>query len=177
MESAIVSVVCIALLVLGWTTMSQGYMASVDSTAVELGQMSERSGEIMRTELSALAASQPSADILEVDLGNIGQTKLGSFDNWDVIVKYYDSVAAYHIQWLTYTTGALGNNQWTKKGIYLDAATEDPEVFEPGLLNPGEEIIIQAKLSPTVGQGTDNMVVVSTPNGVPVSIAFIGYTP
>ena len=120
MESAIVSIICIALLVLGWTTMSQGYLSSVDSTAVELGHMSERAGDIMRTELSALTASQPSADILEVEMGNIGQTKLGSFDKWDVIVKYYDDVAAYHIQYLTYTEAALGSNEWTKKGIYLD---------------------------------------------------------
>lgn len=126
----------------------------------------------MRTNLTTVSASQPSSDIVEVTLRNSGQTKLGDFDRWDVIGQYYDSGGTYYIKWLPYTDGVLGNDQWRKKGIYLSAANQTAEVFEPGILNPGEEMVIEAKLSPAVGAGTTNLAVISTPSGIPASIAF-----
>ncbi len=177
METAIVALIAMALMVLGGVTMSQGFLSSADTTTAGLEEMSETAGEIMRTELSILSATQPAADTLEVTLRNSGQTKLANFARWDIIVQYYDGGASYYVKWLDHTEGALGNDEWKKTGIYLDAGTSNPEVFEPGILNPGEEIVIEAKLDPSVGQGTTNLVVVSTPNGIPVSISFPGYTP
>ncbi|MEE8471628.1 MAG: hypothetical protein V3S82_00510 [Dehalococcoidia bacterium] len=174
METAIISVICIALLVLGWSTMSRNYISSVDSATVELGLMTENSREIVRTDLSTLTATQPSADLLDVTLRNTGQVKLGSFDRWDVIVQYTDSGATYYVKWLTYTTGVLGDNEWKKTAIYVGGTT-DAEVFEPGILNPGEDLKFQVKLNPTVGTGTDNLVIISTPNGIAASIAFTGF--
>ena len=172
METAIVSLICIALVLFGGMTMSRGFLTSVDTSTISLEEMGETGKEIMRTELATLTASQPSADIVNVTLENNGQTKLADFDKWDVIVQYYDSGGSYYIKWLPYTEGTLGDNEWEKVGIYLDAGAGTPEVFEPNVLNPGEEIKISAKLNPTVGAGTTNLVVVSTPNGIPASISF-----
>ena len=174
MESAIVSLICIALIVLGGMTLSQGFLSSMDRSSVGLEEMSERAEEIMRTELTPLTAEQPSADIVEVSLRNSGQIKLSSFANWDTIVQYYDSGDTYHVEWLSYTEGTPGNNEWTVKGIYLDVESEIPEAFEPGILNPGEEMVIQAKLDPPVGKNTTNLVVIATSNGIPASISFEG---
>ncbi len=173
METAIVSLICIALVVFGGMTMSQGFISSVDTTSTVLEEMGDRGGEIMRTELATLSASCPAPlrDTLTVRLKNDGQTKLADFNKWDVIVQYYDSGGSYYTKWLPYTEGTPGSNEWTVTGIYLDA---DPEAFEPNILNPGEEIRIEVKLDPGAGNSTTNLVVISTPNGIPASISFSG---
>jgi hypothetical protein len=172
MENIIVSLICIALMVVGGMTMSQGFLSSVDSSMGGWQDMGVRNEEIMRTDLAALDTSLPASNILEVSLRNSGQTKLNDFADWDVIVQYYGTDSVYYVKWLPYTAGTPGDNQWTVKGIYTDAASETTEVFEPGILNPGEEIIIRAKLNPSVGRHTTNLVIVSTPNGVSASTAF-----
>jgi len=177
MENAIVSLICIALMLFGGMTMSHDFMSTVDKTSASLGQLSTRTEDIMRTELLPISASQPSADYVEVTLWNTGQTKLSSFDKWDLVVQYHDTESIYHVMWIPYTSGVPGDNEWTQEGIYLNAGSKTPEVFDPGLLNPGEEIIIEAKLSPSVGEETTNLIVVATPNGMPASIVFAGYAP
>ena len=124
----------------------------------------------MRTELSPTNAAMQSANTLLVSLQNNGQTKLASFSKWDIIVQYYDAGGTYYVKWLPYTEGTPGDNEWTKAGIYLNG---DPEAFEPNIVNPREELRIQAQLSPSVGADTTNLVVVSTPNGIPASTAFV----
>ncbi len=170
METAIVSLMCIVLIVFGGMTMSQGFLTSSDTTALSMEEISVRDGEIMRTELSTVNATLHSSSMLEVRLQNNGQTKLASFSKWDVIVQYYRASGKYYVEWLPYTEGILGNNEWQKAGIYLNG---EPEAFEPDILNPGEEIRIMAKLSPPVGPDTTNSVVVSTPNGISASASFV----
>ncbi len=172
METAIVSLICIALIVFGGMTMSQGFITSVDSTAMALDKMGQRDEKILRTELSpTYAVTQTGGTILNVRLTDSGQTKLADFSKWDVIVQYYDDSLGlvYHVTWLPYTAGALGDNQWRNFGIQLNG---QPEVFEPGILNPAEDITVQIRLSPAVGHNTTNLVVISTPNGIPASIVF-----
>ena len=170
METAIVSLICIALVVFGGMTMAQGFLTSVDSTTIGLEEMSRRGEEIMRTELTTVNTTMQSSSTLYVRLRNSGQAKMASFSKWDVIVQYYDAGGAYYIKWLPYVEGTLGNNEWKKSRIYLDDGS--PEAFELSIVNPGETIEIEAKLDPVVGSNTTNLVVVSTPNGIPVSTHF-----
>lgn len=177
METVIVSIVCIALIILGGMSMSQGFLASVDRTANGWQLLGKQAVDIARTSLSPLSANMASANILEVKLRNEGQTKLADFDKWDFIVQYYDFNSAYYVKWLPYTESALEDNEWKKEGIYLDAEGSIPEVFEPEILNPGEEIVLQARLNPVPGAGTTGLVVVATPNGVSAELPFSGYSP
>ena len=170
METAVVSLVCIALMVFSGMAMSQGFLTSVDTSATGLEELSDRDEQIMRTELSPATVSMNGArDTLTVNLENTGQTKLADFDKWDVIVQYYDDSGTYYTKWLPYTDGALGDNEWRVQGIYFDGVAE---TFEPNVVNSGETIRIEAQLSPVVGANTNNMVVVSTPNGVPATTSF-----
>ena len=180
MENAIISIICIALLLFGGMTMSQGFLSSVDSNNAAWAEMGERDEEIMRTEVSQLAQIGPGSgsgglETVEVSLTNSGQTKLYDFSKWDVIVQYYDTDANYHIKWLPYTQGTPVSNEWTVEGIYLDVDDRIAEVFEPNILNAGEKMVIQAKLNPPVGEDTTNQITVSVPNGVSVSTFFYGY--
>lgn len=176
METAIVSLICVALMILGGMTMANNLLSTADTTTAGLEEMNETAGEIMRTELSILSTDH-SGNTLEVILENSGQTKIADFSRWDFIVQYEDNQNEYQVVRINYDEDGAppANDTWVEEGIYLDAAGAQDEVFEPGILNPGEEIILQAKIvTPPVGGGTTNLVVVSTPNGIPVSSVFSG---
>ncbi|MFC2001119.1 hypothetical protein ACFLUZ_01280 [Chloroflexota bacterium] len=172
MEIILAVLLCIVLVVFGGMTMSQGFMSSVDSAALSVEEITVARGEIMRTELSLLSARQLGVDSVEVTLSNSGQMKLASFSKWDVIVHYYDADGTYYTKWLPYTEETLDNDEWQKLGIYLDAGAETPEVFEPGILNHGEEMKIEAKLSPPPKNGATVDAIIATPNGIQDSISF-----
>jgi hypothetical protein len=169
METAIVSLICIALVVFGGMTMSQGFLTSVDTSTAGLEEIGQRDETIMRTDLSPVSTSLPAANILEVTLENKGQTKLADFNKWDVIVQYYDDTGAYYTKWLPHAEETLDDNQWEVSWIQLDG---DAEIFEPNVLNPEEQLKIRAQLNPPVGTGTTNMVVVATPSGITASTYF-----
>ena len=169
MATAVVSIICIALIVLGGMTMSQGILSSADTTALSVEEISTREGEIMRTELTGVSASLPAANTLEVILENSGQTKLASFSKWDFIVHYQDGDGTNYTKWLPYADGASGDNEWQKAGIFLNG---QPELFEPEIVNPEEELVILAKLNPLPGDGTIGDIIISTPNGIGESLSF-----
>jgi hypothetical protein len=177
METAFVSIICVALMVIGGMTMSQGFLSSVDSTTSNIQSLSQRDEEIMRTNITILEASQGAADRLLVKVKNNGQTKLSEFKKWDVIVHSEDNNSQKHVNWLPYDENVPDHNEWSVQGIYLDSGGAAPEVFEPGIVNPDEEIVIECQLDPPVGVGTVNLVSISTPNGITVSKTFTGYQP
>jgi hypothetical protein len=67
------------------------------------------------------------------------------------------------------------NNKWQKARIGLNGPVE---FFEPNILNPGEELVILAKLNPLPGNDTTGDITIATPNGIYDSISFWkpGYT-
>jgi hypothetical protein len=175
MATAVVSIICLALIVLGSMAMSQGILTSADTAAFSVDEISMREGAIMRTDVGAVRAEHLSwSELLRVTVENSGQTKLANFNKWDFIAHYYDTDGTYS-QWLPYTEGALGDNEWQKARICLNG---QQEFFEPGILNPEEELIILAKLNPLPADGTIGEIIVSTPNGIrnPISFSKLGYT-
>ena len=173
METIVVVLVCIALIVFGVMTMAQGFLTSTDSAALSMEDITITKGEIMRTEISLIDARRTGADLLEVTLDNSGQMKLASYDKWDVIIQYYDADYTYYTKWLQYTTGTPSDNEWHEAGIYLDASDNTSEVFELGIFNPEEEMILEAKLSPPPREGTTVDAIVATPNGIRDIFSFV----
>jgi len=169
METAIVSIICIALVVFGGMTMSQGFITSVDASTTSLEEIGQQDETIMRTELTPVSTSQPVGSTLETILQNTGQTQIVDFNMWDIIVQYYDGTGTYHVEWLPYTEEALGDNEWEVVWLRLDGVDE---IFEPNVLNPEEQIMIRIQLNPSVGAGTTNMLVVATPGGITASTYF-----
>jgi len=172
METAIVSLVCIALVVFGGMTMSHGFMTSLDAGTAGLQQISNRDNDIMRTELSPVSANismEAGPDPLEIVVQNTGHTKLADFSKWDVIVQYFDDAGQYHVQWIPYVEDTNTPYEWDVGWIRMNG---QPEVFDPGVLNPGEQIMIKTKLDPSVGTNTTNMVVITTPTGITCSTYF-----
>ena len=172
METAIVSIICIALIVFGGMTMSQGFITSVDAGATGLVEIGQRDETIVRTELTPVSTSLSTPygpDPLEIILENTGHTKLADFEKWDIIVQYYDWYSNYVVEWLPYTEDTAGTYEWEVVWIRLDG---EAETFEPNVLNPGEQIMLRTWLYPSVGMGTTNMVTISTPSGVTASTYF-----
>jgi hypothetical protein len=176
MATVVVSIICIAMIIVGGITLSQGILTSADTAAFSVNNISIREGEYNRTSLDALRAARLSwANCLRLTVKNTGQTKLADFDKWDVIVHYYDDSGINHIKWLPYTGNSPVENEWQAARIGLNGPTD---FFEPGILNPSEELIILAKTNPPTGNATTGNITISTVNGVYESISFSdpGYT-
>jgi hypothetical protein len=163
MATILVSIICIAMIVVGGMTLSHGILASTDTAALSVDEFSVREGEIARTRLDTLRAEYLTwAERLRIAVQNAGQTKLASFGKWDLIIQYNDGGSWYTV-WLPYTKGELGDNEWQKAKIGLNGPSE---FFEPGILNPGEELVMLASLNPLPGDNTSGEMTVVSPNGV-----------
>jgi len=169
MESTIAILIGVALMVYGAVTLGGEALRAVDTVSVSWRAMESVAGERSRTEVSLTETQTEEAGaVLKVTLVNDGSQKLHSFSKWDVMIQYYDVGGDYFIRWLPYTSSAdPGANQWTVSGLYVNAPT-DAEIFEPGILNPGEELLLKARVSPAAVV-TQTMMIVGTSNGVTTS--------
>lgn len=167
MESTLVALVTTAVLTVGAVFLSGASYSAIDRLGQSWKTMEQTVGEQARTYLTvtSTAVDAPGTVVL-ITLKNAGQARIGDFSRMDVIVQYYDALGAYHIVWLPYTAGEPGNNQWTVSSVL-------PDQFEPGIVNPGEEITIKIRLSPSVGLNTSNWLTVVTPNGISLSTYFV----
>lgn len=174
MSNAIVALVVIALMLTAALTWSQTAYTSFDSVSQALKQTTEITQEVSRTDIQVVTA-QRNGSFVEVSILNGGEVHLTQFDRWDVLAQYYDAANIYHISDLTYTENSSpGDGQWSIAGIYTDESLGQKEVFEPGILNPGEVMLMRLRLTPLPGAGTTNFVTVSSANGVATSAQFNG---
>ena len=93
---------------------------------------------------------------------NDGVTSISNFDEMDVIVQMVEGNSPP--QSLTYNSGdsPTSTGDWAKD--LTPFSTSD--AFQPGIFNPGETIVIQAKLSLTVAGDSNATMTVAVPNGV-----------
>jgi len=173
-ETAIAALIVLTVVLFGVLTIVQGHLSSQDAILESWREMEERTGGRARTQISAIGAGTESqGSTVKVTIKNEGETKLADFDQWDVVVQYYRATGDCLMEWLPYTeTIPPEENRWTVVGIYLDASTSTAEIIEPGILNPDEEILIQAKVNPPVGPHTTNLATIATLNGISTSAVF-----
>lgn len=171
MANAVVTLMLVALMLTGVAVMARGSFTSVDLLAEAWSRMEARSGDIARTELEVVSTSR-NAQMVDVVLRNAGQTGLRDFEEWDVIIQYYQASGTYYQVWLPYAeSDPPGNNQWTVEGIYVDAAAAEAERFQPGIVDPDEEVKVRIKLSPAA-RTEANQAIIGTANGVSISTLF-----
>jgi archaeal flagellar protein FlaF len=168
METAITSAILIAVMILAVVGLSSRVITTQAVISDATRTMQEREGERLRTNLTPLnTTTSNQGDSVQVTLKNTGSTKLADFKNWDVILQYSDGTNRM-ATWYPYGTDV---NQWHQE-IFMIASPPSPEVIEPGILNPGEEMVVTINVSPGVGPGTTNLATVSTPNGVTATTVF-----
>ncbi|GEM_PF-1368085 len=110
---------------------------------------------------------------VDVTLTNAGKLSYAVFSKWDVVVKY-DADAGPETRLYVPYSATAANNTWRVQQHYLDSGVSSPELVEPGVLNPGEEVVIRIRVSPQVENGTVGEVVISPPLGKAAYIQFNG---
>ena len=114
--------------------------------------------------------SMQAVPMIKLTLTNEGDISLGPFADWDVIFETQLS-SALGVSYLTYTSSTSpGQNQWTVLGIYLNAASSTPEIADPGILDPNEQMVVLANPSPAHGGNTFGRATFVTPNGAAISV-------
>ncbi len=162
MENAIVSLICITLILVGTVMMTMSSFSSLDMVSNSWKQMENQAHEINQTDIKGIDSSVSDGyggSRVEITIRNEGGVSLGDFGHWDVIIQYEEGI----VEWLSYNSG------WTLGGIFFESRAE---VFEPNILNPGEEMLLILNLDPPVTQGTINRATISTPNGVTTGVMF-----
>lgn len=168
METAITALIIVGILIVAILGISS-HALSVQTTISEDSQLAlQTEGERARTNLSVTGAEAvPDGSSVQVTLKNTGSTRLSDFNTWDVFLQYSDG-QALQLNWYAY---GVSENQWNER-IFQDASTQAPEVIEPGILNPGEEMQVTINITPPVATDTTDLVTITTPNGVTTSAAF-----
>ncbi len=161
METIFVSLISLALIIISTVTMAFNTMKSSNELAESWKVMEAQTLAISRTDISSIPPAQYLGGVIDITIANEGQTNLGNFPSWDAIVQYdYGS-----FNYLTYTeSNPPGENQWTVSSINL--ANGNPEVFDPNILDPGENMTVSIELNPDLAEGQTGIITISTPNGV-----------
>lgn len=117
-----------------------------------------RAGERARSNFT-IQSTIAGGDVLTLEVKNTGLTSVFDFAKIEFFVKYTDISDNDVFTRLEYTTGTLSDNEWKRTSIA-------PDNFEPNAWNPGEIIILDAKLVPAQKVNTTGSASVATPNGV-----------
>ena len=167
MESSLAAIIIVTLILFGALTLSHSYLTAQAAIAESWSEREARAREQAQTALSpGRAQTLDAGSLVEIAVLNDGGVKLADFARWDVILDYH-AAGSRQVQWYPYIRAiAPGSDQWTVTGIYLDEACTIPEVYDPGILNPGEVAVIRVRVAVPVGSGTINQATVSTWNGI-----------
>jgi hypothetical protein len=147
----------------GTSTVAEGFRVARASDVA-----SRRSGF---TE-SKTSCVNPLGTLTSFDVVNGGQTPLRNFADWTLVARYLTS-SATTVQTLAYTNSdppAAG--KWTIDEIRMKNGSN--EVFNPGVIDPGEEAIIAVNFSPGVWASSANLVSLTTDTGNVATIDFAG---
>lgn len=174
MENAITGFIVMFIIIFGVFTLTESTMGAQDSMSESWSEMAERLTTQSRIRVSSVNAStRDNGGTFDVVLENDGDIHLADFSDWDVIVQYVDQVdGSHHVDWLPYTKTALINGTWTVEGIYLDVEQGTKEVFEPAVLNPGEQILLTIKSAFSAEAGSPILITIATDAGTGTSDMF-----
>jgi hypothetical protein len=123
--------------------------------------------------LSATASTALGVTDVDVTVTNRGRLAYSQFQQWDVIVSYTNSSGDLAVERAAHAT-VLSGGAWVVQQLLLDSGLGSPELIDPGIFNPHEELVIRIRLSAEVEPGSTNAVTVVTPGGSGGSVQFSG---
>ena len=168
MENGLPALMIAAILMLATILMARGGFLGADAIGQSLRESESRYAQQNRTGLEFTATGiDGSGANVTLTLRNDGQTPVGDLGSMDVVVQYFGESGTRFDRWIPYTSGALSSNTWTATAFQSD-------VFEPGILNPGESMDIVIRVNPVVAAASTNLAVIGTEKGVTVQTYFAG---
>jgi len=174
MSSLIVALFAVMIILAAMAGYATSSVQSQDQINRSVKVVRDTAGDISRTSVASLGATVTTNSRLDFTVHNNGQSDFRQVANWDVVVWYHGATGSgLEIERLTYTSSATPSaGEWTLTGIYEDAGTSDPEVYQPGIVNPGEEFVIRAELGPAVATSSSNTVTLAVEQGIAITEVF-----
>ena len=174
MSSLIVALFAVMIILAAMAGYATSSVKSQDKINYSVKVTRDTAGDISRTSVSSLGAVVTTNSRLDFTVLNNGQSNFRQVSKWDVVVWYHGATGnGLEIERLTYTTNASPSaGEWTLSAIYEDAGTSDPEVYQPGIVNPSEEFIIRAELGPAVATSSTNTVTLAVEQGIAITEVF-----
>ena len=161
METVILSLVSTALIIITSVTMIMSFFSSSNAMADSWKQMEQQASGIRRTEIAAIASENYTGGLINLTIRNDGQADIADFSRWDIIAQYQDGRGNY----IVYTDNLTPvSNQWAVESIVL--SDNSSEIFDPDILNPGEQLNVLINLDPQLIAGETTRITAATPNGV-----------
>jgi hypothetical protein len=161
MESILLSFVSLALIIISAVTMTMTSFNSAAKLADSWKAMEAKSSIVQKTKIVSIPPESYSGGLLELTIVNEGQVSLSDFAQWDVFVEDI----AGGVRYLTYSANYPSeSNQWTIREIYI--SSNNPEVFDIGILSPGEQLVMELNPEPAVSPGNPIKITVATGAGV-----------
>jgi hypothetical protein len=161
LETIIVSIVSMALIIISTLTVTTATLSSASKIADAWKTMEQNSTLVRQTEIHIIPPQSYSEGLIELVIENEGNNNLSNFASWDFIVQPQSQSSEY----LSYSTStSLETGQWRVTGIFVNNGL--PEVFDPGILNPGESMKVTINPNYQIQPGEMTRVIVSTPNGI-----------
>ena len=173
MDTALSGIIILTVILVSLVTLAYVYLSLHEGVVESFEVMEARMNARIKTDLTPMdAQTQPegTGSLVRITLKNEGDTKSADFDQWDVIVEYDSLASGDIVGWLPYDDPS--EDRYWDKVIYLDASEGTGEAFEPNILNPGEEIVVQLHITPSVKVGTNNRATIVTDNGISASTVF-----
>jgi len=113
MENFAISLVCIALLIIGAVSISMSALNAINSVSDALRTEEVLARDIRNSSISCVTTSTINDGVnVIMDIDNTGNTDLLNYAEWDVIVRYEDG----DTQWIPYAVTTPG---WTTSGFFF----------------------------------------------------------
>lgn len=176
MTNAITALLAVAVLLWGVGTFTQTIVSQTNRSVAawqqsEQSMLARRDTDIKVDWVNATSSSATSS--ISVLIDNTGTQSLSQFSSWDFIFRYFDQSNQLHVAYVTYTdSSTLANNQWNMQGIYQNEATGTREVIQPGIFDPGEQMLVDVQLSTSISTNKVNAVAIATTSGMTTLTAF-----
>ncbi|AKG54239.1 hypothetical protein DGWBC_1612 [Dehalogenimonas sp. WBC-2] len=168
METIFVSLIAIVMVVLSTIFMVTTSMNSAEKISDSLKNLDTQSTSIQLTAIDANFIGVQE-QLIQISVANIGQRDMTDLTQWDVMLQRQDG----GITRLSLSPAPdPGANQWAIEHIYIPNGTL--EIFDPGILNPDEYMIILINAGMAPGNGEVFKITVATSNGITSQCLAIG---